>query len=29
MAFYELRQYEIRRGCMEAWLDLIENTIIR
>ncbi|MCB1339498.1 MAG: NIPSNAP family protein [Pseudooceanicola sp.] len=28
MAFYELRQYEIRPGCMEAWLDLIENTII-
>lgn len=28
MAFYELRQYEVRPGCMEEWLDLIEHTII-
>ena len=28
MAFYELRQYEVRPGCMEAWLELIERTII-
>ena len=28
MAFYELRQYEIRPGKMEEWLDLMENEII-
>jgi len=28
MSFYELRQYEIRPGKMEAWLELMENEII-
>lgn len=28
MAFYELRQYEIRPGKMEAWLKLMEEEII-
>ena len=28
MAFYELRQYEIRPGCMDAWLKLMEQEII-
>lgn len=28
MAFYELRQYTIRPGKMEAWLDLIEKEIV-
>lgn len=28
MAFYELRQYEVRPGKMEAWLELMENHII-
>ncbi|MBS0243013.1 MAG: NIPSNAP family protein [Proteobacteria bacterium] len=27
-AFYELRQYKIRPGKMEAWLKLMENEII-
>lgn len=28
MAFYELRQYEIRPGKMAEWLDLMEREII-
>ena len=28
MAFYELRQYEIRPGKMEAWLELMDKEII-
>ena len=28
MSFYELRQYEIRPGKMDAWLELMENEII-
>lgn len=28
MAFYELRQYEIRPGKMDAWLKLMEEEII-
>lgn len=28
MPFYELRQYEIRPGKMEAWLKLMEEEII-
>ncbi len=28
MAFYELRQYKILPGKMDAWLELIEGTII-
>ena len=28
MAFYELRQYKIRPGKMEAWLRLMEGEII-
>lgn len=28
MAFYELRQYEIRPGCMREWLTLMEQEII-
>ncbi|MGD1923258.1 MAG: NIPSNAP family protein [Paracoccaceae bacterium] len=28
MAFYELRQYEIRPGKMEEWLKLMEEEII-
>lgn len=28
MAFYELRQYEIRPGKMDEWLTLMEETII-
>ncbi len=28
MAFYELRQYQIRPGKMEAWLKYMEETII-
>ena len=28
MSFYELRQYEVRPGKMEAWLELMENDII-
>lgn len=28
MAFYELRQYKVRPGCMQAWLDLMETTIV-
>ena len=28
MAFFELRQYEIRPGKMEAWLKLMEEEII-
>lgn len=28
MAFYELRQYEIRPGKMEAWVKLMEERII-
>lgn len=28
MAFYELRQYEVRPGKMAAWLELMENEII-
>lgn len=28
MAFYELRQYEIRPGCMVDWLKLMEEEII-
>jgi uncharacterized Fe-S cluster-containing MiaB family protein len=28
MSFYELRQYEIRPGKMEAWLTLMEEEII-
>ena len=28
MAFYELRQYEIRPGKMAAWLELMEKEII-
>lgn len=28
MAFYELRQYEIRPGKMEDWLQLMEDEII-
>lgn len=28
MAFYELRQYEIRPGKMEAWLKLMHEEII-
>ena len=28
MAFYELRQYVIRPGCIEEWLDLMQRTII-
>ena len=28
MAFYEIRQYEIRPGKMEAWLKLMEEEII-
>lgn len=28
MAFYELRQYKIRPGKMEAWLKLMEEEII-
>ncbi len=28
MAFYELRQYEIRPGQMDAWLTLMEQEII-
>lgn len=28
MAFYELRQYEIRPGKMAAWLELMEQEII-
>lgn len=28
MAFYELRQYEIRPGKMEAWIKLMEEEII-
>ena len=28
MAFYELRQYKIRPGKMEAWLKLMEGEII-
>ena len=28
MAFYELRQYEIRPGKMDAWLALMEDEII-
>ncbi len=28
MPFYELRQYEIRPGKMDAWLELMEKEII-
>jgi hypothetical protein len=28
MAFYELRQYKIRPGKMDAWLQVMENEII-
>lgn len=28
MAFYELRQYKVRPGKMEAWLKVMENEII-
>ena len=28
MPFYELRQYEIRPGKMDAWLELMESEII-
>lgn len=28
MAFYELRQYKIRPGKMDAWLELMEKEII-
>jgi NIPSNAP len=28
MAFYELRQYKIRPGKMDAWLQVMENDII-
>lgn len=28
MAFFELRQYKINPGKMEAWLDLMQNEII-
>ena len=28
MAFYELRQYKIRPGKMQAWVALMEETII-
>ena len=28
MAFYELRQYQVRPGKMEAWLKLMEGEII-
>src|SRR5262245_66423157 len=28
MAFYELRQYTVRRGQMEAWLKCMEEEII-
>ncbi len=28
MAFYELRQYEIRPGKMDAWIKLMEEQII-
>ena len=28
MAFYEIRQYEIRPGKMDAWLKLMEEEII-
>ncbi len=28
MAFYELRQYTVRPGRMEQWLDLMEGSII-
>lgn len=28
MAFYELRQYEVKPGKMDEWLDLMENQII-
>lgn len=28
MAFYELRQYHIRRGKMDEWLKFMEGTVI-
>lgn len=28
MEFYELRQYQIRPGCMDEWLELMENEIL-
>jgi hypothetical protein len=28
MAFYELRQYKIRPGKMDAWVDMMEREII-
>ena len=28
MAFYELRQYHIRRGKMDEWLKFMEEVII-
>ena len=28
MAFYELRQYKVRRGKMKEWLKIMEEEII-